>query len=135
MISLPTTSDALDLREGAAAYWAFEAAKKLENLGALRQNWDSYGGLPLSPTAKRITFDALGWLKNQDLPVPAVVLGSAGTVHLEWRSKGRELEIGFGPAETIEFVKIDNQGHIEEGEADAEIRQRLRLLTSWLMNG
>src|SRR5438128_1809039 len=89
-----STSNALAL-DADTARWVVEAGKKLEALARLRRNWDSYDGLPLSPNAKQITFDALGWLKYQDLPVPAVVLGSGGTVHLEWYSKGKELEIGF----------------------------------------
>src|SRR5580692_4082792 len=39
--------------------WVFEAAKKLEALGRLQPGWDSYGGLPLLPEAKRLTHQVL----------------------------------------------------------------------------
>jgi hypothetical protein len=133
-VPMTSTSNALALDADTAA-WVFEAAKKLDSLGKLRRNWDSYDGLPLSPGAKRITFDALGWLKHQDLPVPAVVLGSGGTVHLEWYSNGKELELGFGESNRMEFCKIDSHGHVEEGDEDQDICSTLTILTEWLRIG
>src|SRR5712691_9273818 len=76
------------LLRGTTAPWVIDAAKKLEALGRLPTGWDSYGGLPLDSDAKNLTVSALGWLEDKNLPVPAVVLGSAGTVQLEWRVKG-----------------------------------------------
>jgi len=115
------------------ANWVIKAARKLEALGQLKRNWDSHDGLPLSQEAKRMTFDALKWLKNQDLPVPAVVLGSGGTVHLEWRSKGKELEIGFDDRGFAEYLKVDSHGEMEEEEdINDEIREKLMTLVEWL---
>jgi hypothetical protein len=133
-VVMPATSAVLDL-SGQTSPWVIDVVKQLEKLGRLQHNWDSYGGLPLSPQAKAVTFDALGWLKNKDLPTPAVILGSGGAVHLEWRSKGRELEVGFSPTATIEYAKVDSQGQIEEGEADVELRQKLNTLATWLLTG
>jgi len=120
------------------ADWVVVATNKLEALSKYRRNWDSYGGLPLSPNARRITFDALQWLKNQKLPVPAVVLGSGGTVHLEWRSNGKKLELGFGDKGMSEYLKVDPQGNGEEAEdaeyADEEAREKIETLADWLIN-
>jgi hypothetical protein len=128
----PTTSSAIAL-DANTATWVREAMKKLESIGRLPRNWDSYDGLPLSPAAKRMTFDALGWLKYQDLPVPAVVLGSAGAVHLEWRSNGKELEIGFGDHGAVEYLKVDELGNYEEeDEINSEVREKLTKLAEWL---
>jgi hypothetical protein len=117
------------------APWVIDAVKKLEALGKLSTGWDSYGGLPLSLNAKRLTVSSLGWLENKNLPVPGVVLGSAGTVQLEWRVKGRELEIELGKDDTIEFLKVQPNGEAEEGQEKINVPQRLRGLTSWLLNG
>jgi hypothetical protein len=119
---------------GDTAPWVLEAVKKLDAIGKLRRGWDSYDGLPLSAGAKRMTFDALEWLKGQNLPVPAVVLGSSGTVNLEWRTNGKELELelGLGEGGAIEYVKVDAQGEMEEGVESAAIEERLRTLTDWL---
>jgi hypothetical protein len=130
-----TTSDGfLTLTETTAA-WVFDAAKKLEALGKLQRGWDSYGGLPLSPTSRKLTLNVLGWLASNDLPTPAVVLGSAGDVHLEWRTRGRELEVDLGNGDKIEFVKVYPNGNIEEGEHEANSPEELRGLTCWLMHG
>ncbi len=123
------------LLRGTTAPWVIDAAKKLEALGRLPTGWDSYGGLPLDSHAKTLTVSALGWLEDKNLPVPAVVLGSAGTVQLEWRVKGRELEIELGKNETVEFVKLAPEGVVEEGEEKTNLPQRLRSLTWWLLYG
>ncbi len=120
---------------GSSAPWVMDAAKKLEALGKLPPGWDSYGGLTLDANARRLTVSALGWLGNQDLPVPAVVLGSGGSVQLEWKAKGRELDIELGKNETIQFVKVKEGGDILEGEEKAHLPQKLRDLTWWLLSG
>ena len=118
---------------GAFAPWVMEAAKKLEAIGKLKPDWDSYGGAALDLAAKKLTVNALGWLANRDLPVPAVVLGSSGTVQLEWRGDGKELEIELGKG-GIEFLKVDPDNESEEGSDNTEIPQRLRELTWWFLN-
>jgi hypothetical protein len=119
---------------GSSAPWVIDAAKKLEAIGRLSTGWDSYGGAPLDPDAKRLTVNALGWLENDYLPVPAVVLGSSGSVQLEWRANGRELEVELDK-NGIEFVKIHADSTIEEGEEKANLPQELQRLTWWLMHG
>jgi hypothetical protein len=136
LVLMPSTAGELLALDAQTATWVIQAIKKLESLGRLQRNWDSYDGLPLSPAAKRTTFEALGWLKNQELPVPAVVLGSGGTVHLEWRSNGKELEIGFDNCGVTEYLKVDDQGQCEEGEgAHEEIQEKIIKLAEWLKNG
>jgi len=116
-----TTSAGFLTLTGSTAAWVFEAAKKLEALGKLRPGWDSYGGLPLNQKSRELTLNVLGWLASNELPTPAVVLGSAGDVHLEWRAKGRELEVDLGDGEKIAFVKVFPNGSIEEGESQANL--------------
>lgn len=127
---------AIDAR---TANWVIRVVKKLDAIGRLERNWDSHDGLPVSAKAKRITFDALQWLKCQDLPVPAVVLGSGGTVHLEWSSNGKRLEVGFGDRGIDEYFKVDQHGEVEENDTadfpDAEVRERLEAFAEWLKNG
>jgi hypothetical protein len=117
---------------GDTADWVIEAAQKLEVLGRFRVGWDSYGGLPLRQMAKSLTIRVLHYLCEDELPVPAVVLGSAGTVQLEWKAKGKELEIELGENDTMEFVKVSPGGDIEEGEAMVD-PAKLHDLTSWLL--
>src|SRR6267142_667268 len=62
----PFATEALSLSSDTAD-WVIEAVKKLNALGQLNRGWDSYGGSPISAAARRVTFDALEWLKNQIL--------------------------------------------------------------------
>jgi hypothetical protein len=135
LVQLSTTSGGFITFTGSSPVWVFEAAKKLEALGRLRPGWDSYGGLPLNPESQALTLNVLGWLGSDELPTPAVVLGSEGNVHLEWRVKGRELEVGLGRGQRVAFVKVYPNGDIEEGEQSANLPQQLRGLTCWLMQG
>jgi hypothetical protein len=126
------SSESLSLRR--SAEWVFEAAKKLEALGRLQKGWDSYGGSGLKPAAKHFTVCVLGWLDQEELPTPAVVLGSGGTIQLEWRSRGRELDLDLGEGEGVVFVKVDPQGNIAEGHA-SNLPEDLQTLTRWLIHG
>jgi len=131
LYSSATLADTIDL-SGDTASWVIEAAKKLEALGRFQTGWDSYGGLSLRSGAKHLTLQVLGWLRKEELPIPAVVLGSAGTVQLEWRAKGKELEVEIRDNDTIEYVKVSPAGEIEEGEAASDLSRKLRDLTDWL---
>lgn len=134
MYSGATSTDTIDL-SGDTASWVVEAAKKLEALGRFQTGWDSYDGLPLRPGAKRLTLQVLGWLRKDELPIAAVVLGSAGTVQLEWCAKGKELEIELRDNDIIEYVKMLPNGEIEEGEAASDLSEKLLDLTGWLLHG
>jgi hypothetical protein len=129
--SAATLTGTLDLG-GETSGWVLEAVKKLEALGRLSTGWDSYGGLPLKRGAKQLTLRVLRCLRKDELPVPAVVLGSAGTVQLEWGAKGKELEVELRDNDTIEYVKVSPQGEIEEGEAAHDLPEKLHELTGWL---
>ena len=117
------------------AAWVLETVKKLEVLERLQPGWDSHGGLPLNPGSLRLTLNLLNWLASDELPAPAVVLGSEGNVHLEWRMEGRELEMELGQGERIAFVKVYPNGRIEESESTANLPEEVRGLTSWLRFG
>jgi len=113
----------------------FEAAKKLEDIGRLRAGWDSYGGVPLKLGSKDLTIRILRCLRTLDLPVPRVVLGSGGTVQLEWRTKDRELDVELRDNNSIEFVKVSPCGDIEEGEADCDVSTKVQDLVRWPLLG
>jgi hypothetical protein len=135
-INMPvsTTSEALSL-DANTTEWVLEAIRKIDDLRKLPANWNSYGGLKLKEDARRITYDALRWLKTQDLPIPNVALNADGTVQIEWESDGRELGVGLGSSDFFGYAKVDNEGTITEGVADAEIQEHLQKLASWLRNG
>lgn len=133
-IQYPTTLVGSIALGGRTAGWVLEAAKKLENLGRLCTGWDSYGGVPLKQGAKNLTVRVLRLLCTDELPVPAVVLGSGGTVQLEWRARDKELEVELRDNDTMEFVKVSPGGDIEEGEARTDLPARLHDLSHWLLH-
>jgi hypothetical protein len=114
--------------------WVAEAAKKLEAISGLQAGWDSYGGRPLTPAAKRSTVEVIRTLEGEDLPVPAVALCSGGTVQLEWRHNGRELDIDVGKGDEYEYVTCDQAGQVKEGRADRYSPSELSKLARWLLN-
>lgn len=112
--------------------WADLVSQKVAALGQLPRGWDSYDGMPLNSTSRDAVEKALEWLKHLDLPLPGVVLGSNGGISLEWRMGNRELEIGFETNGTLEFVKVDEHGHTEEGQAADDLRSTLIKLIEWM---
>ena len=127
-----TFAGSIDLSDQTAG-WVLEAAAKLEALGRFQPGWDSYSGLPLQRSAKDLTVRTLRWLRSDELPVPAVVLGSGGTVQLEWRTNDKELEVELRDNNTIEYVKVSSGGAIEEGEVTADLSAKLHDLSRWLL--
>jgi hypothetical protein len=109
-----------------------EIRKKIERLETFPKDWDSYGGLPLRPEVKYLVLQVLGPVQRDNLPMPAVVLGPAGTIQLEWRSNGKELEIEIA-RDSIYYTKALANGAIEEGEIAIDQPGRLRGLLAWLL--
>jgi hypothetical protein len=130
-----TSSGVLHLTRKTAD-WVVEAVKQLEAIGRLRNGWDSYGGLPLNLEVKNFVVGVLRSLETDNLPTPAVVLCSPGTVQLEWRALGgKELEIELKEGGIIEFVKVSPQGDVQGGLAQSNVFGELANLTSWLQHG
>lgn len=117
------------------ASWIIDAVRKLEAIGKLPENWDSYDGMPLKREAKEMAVRILEQLRHTNMPSPNVGLGSAGTIHLEWRSAGRELEVGLGPDTSVEYVKVNPNGDVEEYVEDARNRSILIHMAKWVNNG
>jgi hypothetical protein len=117
----------------AVAPWVLSAVKKLERLGDLREGWDSHGGRPLRAEAKNATVRAIGFLHRTRLPIPGVVLASDGGVSLEWRSRGKELEVEVGEDGTFEYVQSETGGQISEGHVEKYDQDKLRFLADWLI--
>ena len=132
--STSVTMDALTLGHE-TANWVIAATRKLDKLGRLGPNWDSYGGLPLSPESRSVVVAVLRWLEREDLPTPAVVLGSAGNVQFEWRGKGKELDVDIRGGNQVEFMKLTPSGRIEEGQVSKNLEGRLRDLSQWFLHG
>ncbi len=65
--------------------WLDEAQRRLEELKGFRQDWDSYGGLPITPRSIESVRKYLTHLAA-DTPRALVVPTSQGGVSLEWNT-------------------------------------------------
>lgn len=123
------------LEQSQAPAWLARALEKLESLAQLKENWDSHGGLRLRADVRASVARLLDELRTEELPIPAVVLGSAGTVQLEWRVAGRELEIEALPCGSFEFLRVSPDGRTEEGALSGDKPEELRHLARWVVHG
>ncbi len=134
--SIPASGPPPLLSGNTTSPWAIAAAQKLDTLGKLEPGWDSYDGLPLQPAARELAVRVFHWLACTEMPAPGISLGSGGTVHLEWRNNGRELELELVDQTTIHFAAVTAEGEIqEEGEATTDLPEKLAALTNWLLEG
>lgn len=75
------------------ASWLGSATRKLNELGGLPVNWDSYGGLPLSPEMHAAARFLVEQIAEPGLPEPSIVPTSNGSVQLEWHGDAIDLEL------------------------------------------
>lgn len=72
------------------------AAERFTQLGALEQNWDSYGAPPLD---RATILRAEAWLA-----AACIVPCSGGGVQIEWHRDGVEIEVSFNPDGSTDFL-------------------------------
>ncbi len=129
---MTTTVEVLPL-ESKPPIWLTEALQKLDDLAALDEDWDSYGGKPLSPAIYNAASMMLASLEFDELPVPCVTLCSAGTVQLEWQLNGRELEVEVVSPTRLRSLRVFPDGTMDEQEIAYSTTDALRHRTRWLV--
>jgi hypothetical protein len=94
--------------------------ERLDELSALRQDWDSYGGLP--PTARaigaasRLIVEAT--TRGDEVPAEVMPFPDGG-LHVIWEQGQTELQIDVGPSGTLGYLVIhqtDGSRTMTEGE-------------------
>ena len=74
-------------------HWLKPAIERFGELLELRQNWDSYGALPIEPNHVVAAIELLALIMRDDTPVPAIVPTNRGHIQLEWHTPTADLEI------------------------------------------
>lgn len=99
------------------------AFDRLTELAALEHDWDSYGGLPLSPEAMEMAqsfmidvVDRFGRAGERAVPYSLMPIVDGG-VQLEWRGQERDVELNIGPDRKISFLLVERR---EDGRAFSE---------------
>jgi hypothetical protein len=83
---------------GSAPTWLRQVCDRLSRILALPDNWDSYGARGFDPGAAVQALEVLQLVMHEDTPPPAIVPTAAGTLQLEWHTRGVDLEVEFLPS-------------------------------------
>lgn len=78
--------------------------KKLEELSLLTDNWDSYGGKPITQFALAEAELLLDALERIQAVEPFICPCSNGGLQLEWHRNGYDLEIEISPEGEVSEV-------------------------------
>ena len=85
--------------EGTPPPWVEPLLKKLTQLSELSDNWNSYGGKPVSPANAWNLWHFLTVNMREGMPLPSLVPTRRGSVLAEWHTHGIDLEIeGVSPS-------------------------------------
>jgi len=93
-ISYPATRLSVNLDEPA---WLFDARRKLAELLDLPDNWDSYGGRRIRPSATSRASSLLESVASSHTPKPSIGPTCLGGVQFEWHTGVADLEVEVGP--------------------------------------
>jgi len=92
-----------------------EAMRALNKITELSQNWDSYGSPPPTFLAIGLAIDVLTKIDHPSLSAASVVPTSGGGVQLEWSVGSRRFQLEILGEGSVEYLKIDETGPVEEG--------------------
>ncbi|GAB4135361.1 MAG: hypothetical protein Tsb009_01520 [Planctomycetaceae bacterium] len=73
--------------------WLQPLNEKLNSLLSLKENWDSYGGLPPRKQAVHGVTAIFDGFFDEETPFPEIVPTSKGNIQLEWHLPHCELEV------------------------------------------
>ncbi len=97
--------------------WFYPALSRFQFLSRLDENWDTYGGSPLSDEAIYTGLSIIARLLKDESVPPAIVPTSEGGVQLEWQRAGDELEIRVAPSGEISAFRCNEvAGKVSEIE-------------------
>jgi hypothetical protein len=102
------------------APWKRDLSKRLVDILALPQNWDSYGAPQLTFQAFYAALNTLDALMTPRRLIPDIVPTSRGGVQIEWHDKGIDLEVEIEPEGSVIAYLEDPQrpealeGHLQD---------------------
>jgi len=106
--------------EGTVPDWMDQVLDGLSDLLKLPNDWDGYGGAPISERIVRDSVLTLLMVAQPSSPPPCVVPLGSGGVQLEWHRRGLHLEIEIYPGEAPTFNCHNDQGEVAEGSLPAD---------------
>ncbi len=115
-LSLPQSEVVVEVSQPEPT-WLYPTLDRLQHLSRLSDNWDSYGGRPLTDEAVFTSLSVIARLLSDESVPPAIVPTSEGGVQLEWHREGDELEIRVAPGGEISAFRF-NEAAGEAAEVD-----------------
>lgn len=111
--------------------WLKEIYDRISELSSLKENWDSYGGLPVAPKAILTVRVVLSNLDIEDMPRPHVAAIPDGGIGLHWRVADRDLEVEVEPNGDIHFLQT-NVGR-EPSSVTVRNWEDAQLVLNWVL--
>lgn len=96
------------------AGWLYPVLARIQELDRLREDWDSYGGRPISGAVLEQTLRVLAATMEDDTPTPWIVPTSDGGVQLEWHDEPRSFEVSIASNLAV-------SAYFTDGAADEEV--------------
>lgn len=102
--------------------WLLSTVEEMLRLLALKENWNTYGAPPLSPSALQGAAVLLCELTTASTPKPAIIPTSRGAVQIEWHTDTLDLEIEvLSPTDIKYYFEDERSGEEIEGEASYDL--------------
>ena len=102
--------------------------RRLDALGELVDNWDSYGGAPPTPlsleTARRLLLKLDRQCRirlGRDVDPFHIAPLPSGGVQLEWTGSSKDIEVEVGPDGRLAYLLIDRSGDERRFTEDEEV--------------
>lgn len=111
--------------------WLTDATRRLRDVAALPDDWDSYGSPRPSTDAVSLAVRLLVQLEPRKPPIPRIVPVGGGGVQLEWDGPKRSLELEILPNGIIEFLLSGEEGQMEGDRLAAKQIDRVWDLLKW----
>jgi hypothetical protein len=117
-----------------SSIWLEHSVKRVQDLAAMEDGWDSYGGRRIQPNAIANTLKLLAALEALHFPAPHIAPVSGGALQVEWRLHTRELEIAIHANGAVDYLAVegDDYDNAREGEILPNDLPALRMLAGWL---
>lgn len=94
--------------------WQEEAARKILGFKDLPENWDSYGSQPPTEIVRHKAIEFV-LMVPPEKPQPRILALSGGAIQLEWRKRGRGVQIEFLPDGSIEYLLLEGGNPLGDG--------------------
>jgi hypothetical protein len=110
------------------------SVQRLDKLSKLERDWDSYGALPLTPTAlaqadaiMRKAVDLFGVTLDEGVAPYTLMPIADGGVSIEWRGPGTTLELDIGPSGALSYLLIDHSTEERRFEEASDVPEEQAL--------